>query len=43
MEFISKASTAVKDGYLAAIDWIEDHPHLTFWAALCLLIVALVF
>lgn len=24
----------IKDGYLKAIDWIEDHPHRTFWSSL---------
>ena len=43
MEFISKAATATLDGYLVAIDWIAFNPHKTFWAALILLIVALVF
>lgn len=31
----------VKDGYLKAIDWIEDHPHLTLWSAAGAIVVAL--
>jgi hypothetical protein len=32
--------TAVKDFYLHVIDWIERHPHWTFWLALaCLALV----
>lgn len=43
MEAIGNAITKVKDGYLAAADWVAAHPHKTIWASLCLLIAALVF
>lgn len=37
---ISAPLNAVKDGYLAAVGWIEAHPHRTFWAAVAALVVA---
>ena len=43
METISKAANAVKDGYIRAVDWIEDNPQKTLWFATGALIVALVF
>lgn len=30
------------DGYLKAIDWIEDHPHRTFWLASAALVAAII-
>lgn len=33
----------LKNGYLKAIDWIEDHPHLTLWSAAGAIVLALVF
>lgn len=32
----------VKDGYLKAIDWIEDHPHQTLGYAVAAIVVAIV-
>jgi hypothetical protein len=30
---MSNALNAMKDGYLAAVGWIDRHPHLTLWLA----------
>lgn len=43
MDFLSKALTAIKDGYLRVIQWVDDHPHVALWGATAALIVALVF
>lgn len=43
MQTVNSALNYMKDGYFSAIDWIAFNPHKTFWAALILLIVALVF
>ena len=37
---MSNVLNKVRDGYVAAVDWIEDHPHQTLWAALAALAVA---
>lgn len=43
MQAISSVINAVKDGYLAAIQWVDDNPQKTLWLALAALILALVF
>lgn len=36
---------AIWQGYLKAVGWVEDHPHLTLWLwlAVAVIAVALVF
>ena len=40
---MSKALNAVKDGYLAAIDWAEDHPQSMVWLVVLAVVSRLVF
>jgi hypothetical protein len=30
---MSNVLNAVRDGYLAAVGWVDRHPHLTLWLA----------
>lgn len=39
---MSKAINIVKDGYLAVIAWVDDHPHAALWITLALLVAVLV-
>lgn len=39
---MSNAINAVMDGYLRAVNWIVQHPHIAVWSALGAIIVALV-
>lgn len=38
---MSKALNAVKDGYLAAVNWVDDNPHKTLWLAVGAIVLAL--
>jgi hypothetical protein len=38
-EFINR----IKDGYVAVLDWIEDHPQSALWSAVAIVIVLAVF
>lgn len=39
---MTKAVNAVKDGYLAAVQWVDDNPNKALWIATGALILALV-
>lgn len=39
---MTKAINAVKDGYLVAVQWVDDHPQKALWIATGALILALV-
>lgn len=39
---MSKALNKLKDGYLAAVQWVDDNPQKTLWLAMAALIAALV-
>lgn len=43
MEYLAKTVNAVKDGYLYVIEGIAKNPQTTFWAAIGLFILSLVF
>ena len=43
MSIISGVINKVKDGYLKAIQWVDDNPNKTLWFATAALILALVF
>jgi hypothetical protein len=32
---MTKALNSIKDGYLAAVGWIDSHPHATLWLRRC--------
>lgn len=42
MDYLAKAVNAVKDGYLYVIEGIAGHPHIAFWSAVALIVLALV-
>lgn len=31
MQAISNVINTVKDGYLKAVQWVADHPHMMLW------------
>jgi hypothetical protein len=40
MQTISNVLNKIRDGYVKAVDWVEDHPHLTIWASVAGIAVA---
>lgn len=43
VEKVGRAAQFVYDGYLKAVGWIDDHPHLTLWGTTAICLVLLVF
>ena len=43
METLSRISSAVKDTYAEAAEWVSAHPHLTIWSALAAIVLVAVF
>jgi hypothetical protein len=39
MQAISSVINKVKDGYIAAINWMGGHLHITFWSAVGAIVV----
>lgn len=39
MDFINKAVNVIKDAYLYVINGIADHPHITAWSGLALIVL----
>ncbi len=40
---MSNALNKIKDGYLAAVDWVELNPNKTLWAAVVVIALAVRF
>jgi hypothetical protein len=43
MQAISSVINKVKDGYLKAVQWVVNHPHITMWSAFGAIVLGLVF